>query len=201
MPDFVLDRIREAEAEYARYPTIRGSDELRGAIAQWLGRRFTLTRPIDAATEVLPTNGSREGLYYASLPAAGRKRVKGRPAVLLPNPYYQAYLGAVLAIDAEPIFLDATTETGHLPDLNSIADDKALLERTVAFYLCSPANPQGAIADAAYIARALDLARRHDFMLFLDECYSEIYAVDPPTGVSPEPAVLDATNVLPPIAG
>ena len=60
--------------------------------------------------------------------------------------------------------------------------DTALLDRTVAFFLCSPANPQGAVADAAYVRRALDLARRHDFMLFFDECYSEIYANEPPRG-------------------
>jgi N-succinyldiaminopimelate aminotransferase len=60
--------------------------------------------------------------------------------------------------------------------------DTALLERTVAFYLCSPANPQGAVASRAYVRRALDLARRHNFMLFFDECYSEIYSAEPPVG-------------------
>ena len=58
-----------------------------------------------------------------------------------------------------------------------------MLERTVAFYLCSPANPQGAVASRAYVTRALELARKYDFMLFFDECYSEIYTGDvAPTG-------------------
>jgi aspartate/methionine/tyrosine aminotransferase len=98
------------------------------------------------------------------------------------NPFYQAYLGAALATGSEPVFLNATEMTGHLPDLDVIAADKTLLVRTTCFYLCSPANPQGAIASPAYIARALELARAHDFMLFLDECYSEIYAAEPPPG-------------------
>jgi aspartate/methionine/tyrosine aminotransferase len=80
------------------------------------------------------------------------------------------------------VFLNATAATGHLPDLDAIAGDAPLLDRTIALYLCSPANPQGAVASAAYIGRALELARRHDFMLFLDECYSEIYGGEPPTG-------------------
>jgi aspartate/methionine/tyrosine aminotransferase len=101
---------------------------------------------------------------------------------MLPNPYYAAYIGGALAVNAEPIYLNATEATGHLPDLNSVARDTALLDRTVAFFLCSPANPQGAVADAEYVGRALDLARRHDFMLFFDECYSEIYANEPPVG-------------------
>ena len=59
---------------------------------------------------------------------------------------------------------------------------ESLLERTVALYLCSPANPQGAVASPAYIARALQLARTYDFLLFFDECYSELYTAAPPAG-------------------
>jgi aspartate/methionine/tyrosine aminotransferase len=98
------------------------------------------------------------------------------------NPYYSAYIGGALAVDAEPVFLNATAATGHLPDHEAIAADKALLERTVALNLCTPANPQGAVASAAYIARALALARAHDFMLLFDECYSELYSAEPPPG-------------------
>ena len=184
MPTFIVDKLREAEALYAKYPPIRGSGELRQAIADFLGRRYRLRTPINAATEIIPTNGSREGLFTACLPAAGRKQLPPgiQPAVLLCNPYYQAYIGAALAVNAEPVYLNATRETGHLPDLDAIADDTALLDRTICFYLCSPANPQGAVASPEYIARALALARKHDFMLFFDECYSEIYSGAPPTG-------------------
>ena len=182
MPGFVIEKLKEAEEAYTKYPPIRGTDEFRNAIANWIARRYGADVAVDPATEILPLNGSREGLFYACLPAAGRKRVSGRPAIMLPNPYYAAYIGGALAVNAEPIFLNATEATGHLPDLGSVASDTALLDRTVAFFLCSPANPQGAVADAAYVRRALDLARRHDFMLFFDECYSEIYAHEPPVG-------------------
>ncbi len=183
-PSFVAEKILEAEGLFAKYPAIRGSDELRAAIAAWLGRRFGpgVGHALDPVREILPCNGSREGLFYAGLAAAGRKTVAGRPAILMCNPYYQAYLGAALAAGTEPVFLNATTATGHLPDLGEIADDEPLLARTVALYLCSPANPQGAVADEVYIHRALDLARAYDFMLFFDECYSEIYSDLRPSG-------------------
>jgi N-succinyldiaminopimelate aminotransferase len=182
MPSFVAAKIAEAEALFAKYPPICGSDELRGAIADWIGRRFGLAGQIDPASEILPCNGSREGLFYAAFPAVGRKAGQGRPAVLMCNPFYQAYLGGALASGAEPVFLDATEATGHLPDLDALEADTQLLSRTAALYLCSPANPQGAVASEAYIARALALARTYDFMLFFDECYSEIYGGAPPTG-------------------
>ncbi len=180
MPAFVADALRDAALTLAQYPPIRGSEEMRVAIAGWLQQRFGVD--VDPAREILPCNGSREGLFYACFPAVGRKRVKGRPVVLICNPYYQAYMGAAYATGAEPVFLNATAETGFLPDLDLIADDRELLARTAAFYLCSPANPQGAVASRAYLLRALELARAHDFMLFVDECYSEIYSGEAPAG-------------------
>jgi len=183
MPGFVVDRIAEAKDTLGTYPKIRGSDDLRQTIAHWIDRRYGLRPGIDFRREVHPLNGSREGLFFAMLPAAGRKQVKGRPVVMMPNPFYQAYVGAAYGANCEAVFLNATAETGHLPDLDEVAGDTELLDRTVAFYLCSPANPQGAVASRAYVTRALELARRHDFMLFFDECYSEIYTGDvAPTG-------------------
>jgi len=96
MPGFVIDKMAEARHLLSTYPKIRGSDDLRGNIAAWIERRYGLAGKIDPAREVHPINGSREGLFYALLPAAGRKRVEGRPVVLIPNPFYQSYLGQSL---------------------------------------------------------------------------------------------------------
>jgi len=81
---------------------------------------------------------------------------------------------------AEPIYLPCTAETGHLPDFTGLPTD--VLDRTTVAYICSPANPQGAVADRAYWKTLLDLAERHDFRVFADECYPEIYRDAPPTG-------------------
>ena len=182
MPGFVAEKLLEARELLGTYPKIRGSDALRGAISAWIGRRYGLAEALDPAREVLPLNGSREGLFFAALPAVGRKRAAGRPLMLLPNPFYQAYLGATYGTGCEPYYLNATAASGHLPDLDALAEQPDVLARTAAFYLCSPTNPQGAVAGRAYIARALALARAYDFMLFIDECYSEIYVAEPPVG-------------------
>lgn len=182
MPDFIVAKLNEASALYGKYPPIRGSDELKLAISNWLSRRYAIPGGVDPAREILALNGSREGLFYACLPAVGRKHVKGRPAILMCNPYYSAYLGGALGVGAEPIFLNATKETGFLPDLDDIARDADLMARTTALFICSPANPQGAVASRGYFLKALSLARAHGFMLFLDECYSEIYTGAAPTG-------------------
>ncbi|MGQ0672966.1 MAG: aminotransferase class I/II-fold pyridoxal phosphate-dependent enzyme [Hyphomicrobium sp.] len=182
MPEFIAARLAEATPLFGKYPPIRGTDELRGAVAAWLGRRYAIAGGIDPACEVLPLNGSREGLFFACLPAVGRRRIAGRPVIQMCNPYYSAYIAGALAVGAEPAFLNAGRAQGFLPDLDEVAADRERLARTVALFICSPANPQGAVADARYIARALALAREYDFMLLLDECYSEIYTRSAPVG-------------------
>jgi aspartate/methionine/tyrosine aminotransferase len=181
LPPFLGPILEQNLAAFGRYPPIRGLPDLVAGIADWIGRRYlTLAGKIDPEAQILPLNGSREGLFSAIFPAIARKANVKRPAVLMPNPFYQAYGAATAAASAEPVFLAAEAATGFLPDLEVI--DRALLERTVAFYLCSPSNPQGAVADRAYLAKAVSLAQTHDFLLFADECYSEIYRDRPPPG-------------------
>lgn len=181
MPAFLHEALQSAAAGYAKYPPIAGTSELRDAIARWIGQRYPgLEAVISADRHILPLSGSREGLFTAIFPALARRSAVSRPAVLMPNPFYQAYLAAAIAGHAEPVFLPCEDETGFLPDLDAIPAD--VLSRTVAFYLTSPANPQGAVASPDYLAKAIELARRHDFLLFLDECYSEIYPDAPPPG-------------------
>ena len=181
IPSFLGPILERHLSEFGKYPPIRGIPGLREAIASWLGRRYpALAGRIDAETQVLPLNGSREGLFSAIFPALARKEPVKRPAVLIPNPFYQAYAAAAAASGAEPIFLESDAATQYLP--RSTASTRRCCERTVALYLCSPSNPQGAVADRGYLAAAIALARRFDFMLFADECYSEIYSDAPPPG-------------------
>src|ERR1700691_5840233 len=179
IPNFVGPVIAAHVQEFGRYPANKGLDEFAEAVAQWLGRRFTLDRPVDPATEVLVLNGTREGLFLAALAAKNWVKPRsGRPAMLIPNPFYAAYAAGAIAADCEQVYLPATTASGFLPDLDALSED--LLARTVAFYLASPANPQGAVADSAYLSRLTALARRFGFLVFADECYCEIYSEHAP---------------------
>src|SRR5271163_1437845 len=194
IPGFVGPVIAEHVAEFGRYPANKGLDEFAVTVAQWLGRRYDLPRPVDPATEVLVLNGTREGLFLAALAAKNYVPPRaGRPAVLVPNPFYAAYSAGAIAADCEPVYLPATAASGFLPDLDALSDE--LLSRTVAFYLASPSNPQGAVADRGYLAKLAALARRFGFMVFCDECYCEIYGDRPPPGML-EAAGPDFTNAV-----
>jgi len=194
IPPFVGSILAAHIAEFGRYPMNKGIDEFADAVAKWLNRRYTLDRPVDPATEVLVLNGTREGLFLAALAAKNWVSPRaGRPAVLIPNPFYAAYAAGAIAADCEPIYLPTTRETGFLPDLDALSDE--LLARTVAFYIASPANPQGAVADRTYLARLIALARRFGFMIFADECYCEIYSDHAPPGML-EAAGADFANIV-----
>jgi N-succinyldiaminopimelate aminotransferase len=182
VPDFVGPVLAAHIPEFGRYPPNKGIEPFLAAAAAWLGRRFKLPRPVDPQSEVLVLSGTREGLFLAAITAkrwVGPRT--GRPAVLIPNPFYAAYAAGAMAADCEPVYLPATRQTGFMPDLDALPED--LLARTVAFYIASPSNPQGAVADANYLARLCALARRFGFLIFADECYCEIYGERPPPGM------------------
>ena len=193
IPPFVGPALAAHLDEFGRYPPNKGSEPFRRAVGQWLDRRYKLARPIDADSEVLVLNGTREGLFLGAI--AAKRWVKpraGKPAMLIPNPFYAAYGAGALAADCEPVYMAATRASGFLPNLDAL--DDALLARTVAFYIASPSNPQGAVADLDYLKRLTALARHHGFMIFADECYCEIYSDTPPAGML-EAAGADFANV------
>jgi aspartate/methionine/tyrosine aminotransferase len=182
VPSFVGPTLAAHTADFGRYPANKGIEPFRRAVAAWLTSRYTLARPVDPESEVLVLNGTREGLFLGAI-AAKRwvTRRAGKPAVLIPNPFYAAYSAGALAADCEPVYLPATRATGFLPDLSTL--DDALLARTVACYIASPSNPQGAVADRNYLDTLVKLARRFAFLVFADECYCEIYSKDAPPGM------------------
>jgi N-succinyldiaminopimelate aminotransferase len=194
IPPFVGPTLAAHVNEFGRYPPNKGIEPFRQAVAQWLGRRYKLSRALDPDSEVLVLNGTREGLFLAAIAAKHWVAARsGKPAMLIPNPFYATYAAAARAADCEPVYLPATRVSGFLPDLDAL--DDALLARTVACYIASPANPQGAVADRSYLDKLAGFARRFGFLVFADECYCEIYSQNAPPGML-EASAPDFANVV-----
>ncbi len=177
-PAWVADVIAENAAGFNSYPQNDGTPELRGAITDWVRRRYGVA--LDPETQVMALNGTREGLYNAAAALCPETQRGAPPVIMTPNPFYQVYMVATLSVGAEPVFVPATAATGHLPDFASVGAE--VLNRTAIVYICSPANPQGAVASRDYWADLIALAEQYDFRIFADECYAEIYRETPPTG-------------------
>lgn len=190
-PAFVLETLRGTMAGFGSYPTTAGSPELRAACGRWLERRFGFAHGSIADAQVLPVNGTREGLFAIAQAVVDRGKARGGlPLVAMPNPFYQIYEGAALLAGAAPLFIDTRAEDGFLPDLDSVpATD---WERCQLLYLCNPGNPAGAVMDVALLRRVLELAERHDFVVVADECYADIY----PDEATPPPSLLSAALAM-----
>lgn len=181
-PPILTDSLAAAApSAWAKYPPTAGTPEFRSAVGGWLSRRFTLPDGfIQPDRTILPVCGTREALYQLAQLVVPAEKAGARPVVLIPNPFYAVYQGAAVMAGAEPVFLDGTKETGYLPDLDAVPEE--IWERTALFYLCTPANPQGAVASLDYLKRALLLARRYGFTIAFDECYGELWHEAVPAG-------------------
>jgi len=181
VPDFVRDALQKHAHEFGEYPAINGTAEWREAAAGWIRRRFALPEnAVDAEKHILPLSGTREGLFLAPHIVTPETKNGARPAILLPNPFYQCYSAAILGVGAEPVFVKTGPETGWLPDYASVP--KSVLERTAAVFVCSPSNPEGAVASEAYWKKLFETVDRYGFTVFADECYADIYSGAVPVG-------------------
>ena len=178
MPGFVGPILAEHLAGFGVYPPNDGTPELLAAISGWIGRRYGVSVAED---RIMALNGTREGLFNAAVALCPELKRGRKPVVLMPNPFYQVYAVAALTVAADPVYVNATAQTGFLPDFASL--DAETLDRTAIAYICSPANPQGAVASRDYWADLLALAEKHDFLILADECYAEIWRDAPPVGI------------------
>jgi len=166
-PPRIVHVLQEAAADPAnhRYASYFGLAELREAIAGWYGHRSGVT--LDAATEILPTLGSKDGIAHVPLAL-----VDPGDVVLAPDPGYTVYVTGALMAGAEPFIMPLTSANHWLPDLDAIPDDVA--QRARLMWLNYPNNPTAAVADRDFLERAVAFCRRHDVVLCHDAPYSEI---------------------------
>ncbi len=178
-PPWIMDEITLSSHQFSQYPPKNGTSELLASIANWYKARYDIE--IDPDKNISVVNGTREALFNACIAFCPEELHGKKPRVLLPNPFYQVYVGAALAAHAEPLFVDAPKENNFLPDFTKIPPET--LDGVAIVYLCSPSNPQGSVASRDYLKDLLRLAHKHDFLIFSDECYSEIYRHNAPPGM------------------
>jgi len=170
------------------YPKATGHPRFTMAVDSYIARRWPAAAGlIDLEKQMLPVPGTREPLGLMGGLVNG---TKDNAAALVANPYYHAWRAGALASGAEIRYLNAHADSGFVPDL--AAQPEAVLDRTSIVYLCSPTNPQGGVMSIDQIKAAIKLARKHDFLLVMDECYCDIWREAPPAGALEAAAALHA---------
>ncbi len=179
-PAMVAEILTARAEDWRRYPPAAGTPEWRQAVAGWLGRRYGLPEGmIDAGRMLLPVSGTREALYMVGDLVLDPE--SGKDTVLMPDPFYQPYLGATLMNGARAEAVPAREDNGFVPAFWELPEET--LARTAMAFVCSPANPQGTLVSADQWKQLISLARDHGFVLIADECYSELWYDSPPAGV------------------
>ncbi len=172
-PQFIKDALIAGLDGLANYPTTAGSDALRNTMAQWMSKRYSIPA-LDAKTQVLPVNGSREALFAFAQAVVDRSQPD--PAVVCPNPFYQIYEGAAFLSGATPYFLNTLPEDGFALNFSELPE--SVWKRTQLIYVCSPGNPSGSVMNLQAWQALFEMSDRYGFMIASDECYSEIYFGD-----------------------
>ena len=180
-PEFVINTLSNSLDKISVYPKTQGTRELRHSISHWLEQRFHLpSDSINPEQQVLPLNGTREGLFSFIQASVSHNE---NAHILMPNPFYQIYEGAALLAGATPVFLNCLAENNYQPDYQAI--DEQTWRKCQVLILCSPGNPTGAVTGKETLIQLIKLADQYDFVIASDECYSEIYfdETNPPAGL------------------
>lgn len=168
-PQIVLDALHKEMQKVSIYPSTKGLPELRESISNWACKRFQL-KSLDAKSQVLPVNGTREALFSFTQAVIDRTK---NALVISPNPFYQIYEGASYLAGADLHLLPTLEENNFIPDYDSVPDE--IWQRCQILFICSPGNPTGAVTPLDTLKKLIALADKFDFVIAADECYSEIY--------------------------
>ena len=156
---------RALQDGHTHYTPTAGIPELRGAIAEDVGRN----RGIDVRPEqVVVTPGGKPIMFFTILAL-----VDEGDEVLLPNPAFPIYESMVNFVGGRPVFVPLRQENGFRFDLDEF--EAGLSERTRLVILNSPANPTGGVLTPDDIAGLAEILREHpDVYVLSDEIYSRL---------------------------
>ena len=183
VPKFVNYELEKNSSGWGKYPPTSAIPKLADSILDYLERRYPGSQNIvNIDKNIVPVPGTREPLHLVGLLAKNHK--KGNTKALVTNPFYHAWQAGSISSGSDIYWLNASENNNYLPNIDVIPLE--ILSATVIMYICSPSNPHGSVASLDYLKKAILLARKYDFILAIDECYSDIYRLNkakPPGGL------------------
>ncbi len=166
-PDIVIETMAEhaARPDTHRYPSNRGRQSFRDALARFYHRRFGVS--LDPESEILPALGAKEAVLNLNLAF-----VDPGDVVLASDPGYPVYTNGPILAGGEPVPMPLVPELGFEPDLDAIPED--VRRRAKLMYLNYPNNPTGAVVEGDLFERVVAFARENDIVVVHDNAYSEL---------------------------
>lgn len=147
------------------YQPTMGTMELRKAMADFYHRWYGVE--VDAASEVQPLIGSKEGILHITLAF-----VNPGDEVLVPNPGYPTYTSLSKILGAKVVNYNLDEDNGWQPDFEEL--ERRDLSRVKLMWTNYPNMPTGGDARMETYSKLVDFARRHDIVVVNDNPYSFI---------------------------
>jgi LL-diaminopimelate aminotransferase len=146
------------------YPTNRGREEFRQAVAGFYDRRFGVTLNPDG--EVMPAIGAKECIFNLNLAFLDPGDV-----ALASDPGYPVYTSGPILASGEPVLMPLVPALGFVPDLDAI--DARTRERARILFVNYPNNPTGAVVADGFFERLVEFGAANDILIVHDNAYSE----------------------------
>lgn len=147
------------------YQPTMGTMELRKAMADFYHRWYGVE--VDAASEVQPLIGSKEGILHITLAF-----VNPGDEVLVPNPGYPTYTSLSKILGAKVVNYNLDEDNCWQPDFEEL--ERRDLSRVKLMWTNYPNMPTGGDARMETYRKLVDFARRHDIVVVNDNPYSFI---------------------------
>src|ERR687886_616175 len=165
-PQLVVDALAQAGRDPGthQYPSNRGRQEFRDAVAAFYDRRFGVA--LDPDGEIIPALGAKECIFNLNLAF-----LDPGDAALAADPGYPVYTGGPLIVGADPVLMPLLPERGFTPDLGAIGASD--LSRARLMYLNYPNNPTGAVVPNGFFEEVVEFARANDVLVVHDASYTE----------------------------
>ncbi len=169
-PDFDTPALIRTAAKTAldagatHYTAVSGTAELKSAICA-ATERYRGYRP--SPSEVVVSCGAKHVLFNVALAL-----YEPGDEVVIPAPCWVSYPEQVRLFGATPVIVETTEEEGFRLTPEKL--EAALTPRTKAVLLCTPSNPTGAAYAEKDLRGLLDVLRRHDCWIIVDEIYADL---------------------------
>ena len=153
-----------------QYQAYKGIPELTKAFADWYQNHFGVM--IDAATQVLPLIGSKEGVLHVSMTF-----ISDGDEVLVPNPGYPTYSMAARLSGGVVRYFDLDPDLNFLPNLDKL--EQTDLEKVKIMWINYPNMPTGGVADLSFFKKLVLFAQKHNILICHDNPYTFILNPNP----------------------
>lgn len=163
-PDEVIYDMRQQLTECEGYSDAKGLFSARKAIMQYAQLKHI---PNVSIGDIYTGNGVSE-LINLSMSAL----LDNGDEILIPSPDYPLWTACATLAGGKAVHYICDEQSEWYPDLDDI--EKKITDRTKAIVIINPNNPTGALYPEEILQKIVDIARRHQLIIFSDEIYDRL---------------------------